>query len=480
VFIRGVYYNLIMKKYWPLLIIFFSLLIFSPALVNFFSSDDWFHLRISQINNFGDFLSFFSFFPNDHSAAFYRPLSTQVFFFVFQKLFGLNTLPYYIFVFLVFGLSLFLVYRLAQHVFNNQKQSLLALLFYSFSVTHFTRLYFLSAFQEILMTVFVLLAVLTYFKKPSWKIDLLTALFFILALLCKETAIVLPLILILFDWFNGHFRPKRLIPLLLILLPYLYFRFIYFGQTGGDSYLWDFSLKKFLNTFFWYSLWSFGAPELLVDYVSGGFKILPRFFSDFPFWSKIVLSLTGCTLTSFTILLITNFRKIEARKILLSLGIFLFSLSPVLFLPLHKFTLELTLPMIGFSFFLTEICSVKRSWLTSLFVVLFVILNLSMNLLTYQTHYTVNRSRIAQKVYQYFTSNYPQYPQDRYFEFINDQNIENKIWGVSKQVAFAVGGDNFFQVLYHKKGIQAFYQDLPEEKPKNKQPISINSSIFLP
>jgi len=469
-----------MKKYWPLFIIFLSFLIFSPDFFNFFSSDDWFHLQISQIGNFRDFLGFFSFSPNQYSAAFYRPLSTQVFFFVFQKLFGLNAWPYYLFVFLVFGFSLWLVYRLAKAIFKNEKQSLLALVFYSLSVTHFTRLYFLSAFQEILMTTFVLLAILSYLRKPSWKTNLLTALFFVLALLSKETAIVLPLILVLIDWLKGRFRFKRLIPLLVIILPYLYLRFFHFGQIGGDSYLWNFSLKKLFNTFFWYGLWSFGTPELLVDYVSGGLKILPRFFSDFPFWSKIILTLVGFTLFSFTALSISHFKKINFKNIWFSLGIFIIALLPVLFLPWHKFTLELTLPMVGFSFLLAEICLTKRSWLTTLFISLFIILNLSMNYLTYQRHYSVSRSQIAKKVYQYFIHNYPQYPDDQYFEFINDQEVGNKIWGMSKQVAFAVGDDNFFQVLYHNKNIKVFYQDLSEERPKNKKAININSTIFLP
>jgi len=469
-----------MKKYWSLFIIFFSLLIFSPALFNFFSSDDWFHLQITQIGSFRDFLGFFSFSPNQYSAAFYRPLSTQVFFFVFQKLFGLNSWPYYIFVFLFFGYSLWLVYYLAKAILKNEKKSLLALFFYAFSVTHFTRLYFLSAFQEILMTVFVLLAILSYLKKPSWKTNLLTALFFVLALLSKETAIILPLILVLTDRFKGCFRLKRLTPFILIILPYLYLRFFHFGQIGGDSYLWSFSLKKLFNTFFWYGLWSFGAPELLVDYVSGGLKILPRFFSDFPFWSKIILSLVGFTLFSFAALFISHIKKINFKNIWFSLGIFIIALLPVLFLPWHKFTLELTLPMVGFSFLLAEICLIKRSWLTTIFISLFIILNLSMNYLTYQRHYSVSRSQIARKVYQYFIYNYPQYPKDRYFEFINNQEVGNKIWGVSKQVAFTVGNDNFFQVLYHDKKIKVFYEDLIEERPRDRQAININSTIFLP
>jgi len=34
--------------------------------------------------------------------------------------------------------------------------------------------------------------------------------------------------------------------------------------------------------------------------------------------------------------------------------------------------------------------------------------------------------------------------------------------------------------LYHNKNIKVFYQDLSEERPKNKKAININSTIFLP
>lgn len=61
-------------------IIGFCIIIFLPVVGNFFSGDDWFHLRVAQINNIGEFLNFFSFFKTDQSIAFYRPLSTQVFF----------------------------------------------------------------------------------------------------------------------------------------------------------------------------------------------------------------------------------------------------------------------------------------------------------------------------------------------------------------------------------------------------------------
>jgi len=199
-------------------------------------------------------------------------------------LFDLNSLPYYLFVLAVFGCSLYLIYLLAQKVLKNKTQAILALFFYSISVTNFTKIYFLSAFQEIAMAVFILLSILSYLKKPSTKNTLISLLFFILALASKETAVVLPFILLVLDWSRGKTNIKRILPFVIILLPYLCFRFSYFGSVEGESYIWDFSPKRAANTLFWYTLWSFGAPELLVDYVSSGFRILPRFYTDFPFW----------------------------------------------------------------------------------------------------------------------------------------------------------------------------------------------------
>ncbi|MEK7066428.1 MAG: hypothetical protein AAB965_02540, partial [Patescibacteria group bacterium] len=245
---------------------------------NFFSSDDWFHLRISDIHSLQEFLNFFSFANTDQSASFYRPLSTQVFFYFFHTIFGLNSLPYYLFGILLFTLILFLLYK-----FTN---SLVTTLIYAVSVTNFTRLFFLSAYQELFLVFFSLLTLILYKSKKY-----LPALFcFVLSLLSKETAVVLPVLLLVLSLFEKKVSFRKLAPHFFLLAIYLYLRLFIFKGSVGDSYIWDFSPPKALNTFFWYTLWSFGAPELLVDYVGSGLKILPRFFTDYPIWSYIILS----------------------------------------------------------------------------------------------------------------------------------------------------------------------------------------------
>ena len=329
------------------------------------------------------------------------------------------------------------------------------------------------------MVVFILLSILSYLTKPSTKNTLISLLFFILALASKETAVVLPFILLVLDWSRGKTKIKRILPFIIILLPYLCFRFSYFGSVEGESYIWDFSPKRTANTLFWYTLWSFGAPELLVDYVSSGFRILPRFYTDFPFWSSVILLLTSLTLLSFLIMFIKNIKAID-KKFLFALGVFVLGLVPVLFLPWHKFTLELTLPMVGFSLMLAKLSLRRRNkLLVAIFIFLFFILNISTNILSYKTHYSVSRAKLARRIYTYFRSTYPKYPQGKYFEFINDTEAYPETWGSSKQVAHAASGSNLFKVLYKDKSIKVYYQDYEAERPKDKEKIEISSRMFL-
>jgi hypothetical protein len=469
----------VIKKipFWPLLVILLSVFLFSPALGNFFSGDDWFHLNLVQIQNPQQFFNFFSFSQTAQSAAFYRPISTQLFFFIFQTLFGLNPLPYYLFVLIVFGFSLYLVYLLGKRISGDEHLALWALFFYAFSATNFTRIYFLSAFQEIVMIVFVLLSLLFYLKSESMRNILLSCLFFVFALGSKETAIVLPFILLLLQWFNKKTNFRRLLPFGIILGFYLFFRFFHFGGPVGESYLWDFSPKRAANTLFWYALWSLGAPELLVDYVSSGLRVLPRFYSDFPVWSFVILSSVLSTVGGLVWLLVRNIKKID--RLLIFTGVFfLLGLVPVLFLPWHKFSLELALPMVGFSLFLAGL-SRKGKTAAKIFIFLYLGLNVLMNVFTYKTHYSVNRAKMAREVFDYFRTNFPDYKGENFF-FINNGEVKVKEWGMSKQIAHSSGGDNLFQVLYGDKSVKVFFEDLIDKKLPEKNIIKVNTEIFLP
>lgn len=458
-----------------ILIILLGVTLFLPSINIFFISDDWFHLRISQIGNIEEFINFFSFSQTPQSAAFYRPIPTQVFFFVFNSLFGLNAVPYHIFTLFVFGLSLYLLSKLLLKLFD-RKLALISTFIYAISVTHFSRLYFLSAFQEIAMAVFLISAMLFYIDH-SKKGYLGSLILYILSLASKETAVVLPALLLLIDWEKGVLKIRKIMPFILITAAYLIFYLNGFGFKTEGSYAWDFSPLKAVNTLFWYTVWSFGGPEFLVDYVGSGLKIVPRFFEQFREWSVVILSFIGFTFLSFFSIILKN-KNIFKKEFLFGVFFFLVAILPVLFLPLHKFTLELTLPLIGFCIAVASLLNGSSKATGYIFISAFVIMNIASYLITYQTHFAVARSKISNNIYQYFLTNYPNYPRYKYFEFVNE--IESsKQWGVSKQIAQVTSYSDMFKVIYRNKGVKVYFEDLPETKPGNLEQIRLSSMMFL-
>lgn len=460
-------------------IILLSIIIFSPSIGNFFFGDDWFHLRISEISSPGEFFNFFSFSQTPQSTTFYRPISTQVFHFLFGAIFGLNPFPYHVFILLLFATDLYLLFRVVKKITGSTKQSLLTLFLYGISATHFVKFYYLAASQEIIMLFFGLLMIVSYLRKPTIVNRILSVLFFVLAILSRETAIILPVVLLIIDWGKKEFNFRRVIPYLIILIPYLYFRLFIFGGTLGDSYIWDFSIKRAINTLGWYTLWSVGVPELLVDYTSSGFKLLPRFFTDLPNYYLIILTLTGLSISGFAFLVLKNIRKLN-RKILSSVGIFLIGVSPVIFLPWHKFALELTIAMIGFCMVFSGFLIKEKIKILSLgLVILYIALNLWTNFLNYKINYSVRRAQLSQNIFNYFNSQYPKLPENAYFEFLNDTPDFGQAWGSSKQVAAATSRSDLFKVLYKNPSVEIYFQDFADPRPKNKQKIEVSSYMFL-
>ncbi len=454
-------------------LILFLCLFFLPSLFTFFSGDDWFHLRITQISSISEFLNFFSFSHTAQSAAFWRPLPTQVFFFVFQKLFELTVWPYHLFVLICFGYSLYLVKKFSSLYLKSEIQQLLSVLIYGLSVSNFTRLYFLSSFQEISLVIFSLLCLLN-FPKSKYK----ATFFFVLALMSKETAVVIPLLILLFNFREIKKTVVSILPLAGILLAYLYFRFVVFGSPVGDSYTWNFSPAKAANTLLWYVLWSFGAPELLVDYVGSGFRLMPKFFTDYAVWWKVIILLLMGTIGTTGLLFIQKIKKVDFMFLKLDL-FFLITIFPVLFLPSHKFALELGLPLVGFSMAIAWLIPKKLNILSFSFFAFFVFLNLSMNYLTYIRHYSVSRGEISQKVYQHISKNYAVYPSGKYFEFINDSGDYGAEWGQSKQISQSLSGSDFFKVYYKNPDIKVYYQDIQEAIPAGQTPIFLSTKQFL-
>ncbi|MDP3888640.1 MAG: glycosyltransferase family 39 protein, partial [bacterium] len=419
------------------LIIFIAVILYLPAMGVFFSGDDFFHLRISSTQNIQDFVSFFSFEKGDHSASFYRPLTTQVFFFIGEKLFGLSPFGYHYFSIIFFAIVLYLVYFLVRELLKDERVAILSVLFYAFSASHFTQVYYLSAFQELGMTVFYLAGLLAWIKfleKKKQSKLFLTLFLFILALLSKETAITFPVVALIIGFYLKKKNDLHWTSTFFAIgLIYLFFRFLKFGQVAGASYVWDFSLRVF-NTLSWYGVWALGLPEMFLDFIGPDLHLNPNLLLYYP-WQTGIIVVSFVFLVFLILLSLVRHFKNKIDLIAFCALFFIVTLLPVLFLPWHKFPLELTLPLFPIALFLGTILRNVNVKFLSLFIISFLILNLTSYLLTYQTHWVTGRGEVAKRVLTYFAKNYPVFPLKTIVYFYNDSVFVAPGWGASKQIS---------------------------------------------
>jgi len=475
-----------MKRYFFVMVIIFACLLYIPTYNHYFFSDDFFNIKVSKLAHLSEFPAFFSFQKNAHSTTFYRPLSTQLFFFSLEKSFGLNPIPYRIVVLLVFALNLWLVYKLSFALTTNHQISLLCLFFYGFTASHFVRIYYLSAFCEILVSVFFLAAAikwLSYLTHRSGSIKTLISaiIFFILALFSKETAVTFPAIALGIIFITKKTKYLiSLIPFIVIDVIYLILRLKVFGGVVGDSYIWEIS-PKIINTFSWYTAWSLGIPEMFLDFIGPKLHINPNLLLWYPIYSRVIF-VTFCSLIIFISVLLIKYFFSRQKRISLLIGSicwFVITLVPVLFLPWHKFPLEQTIAMFGMALLLSLLfTSLKSKALLLLGLTTYLILNITSYLLTYKTNWTISRAKIAQKVISRVTQDYPSLPLQTTIYFQNDSAYIAKNWGASKQIAVALSGSDSFQLIYRHPSLEIYYED--NKKPdENIKVIKYGTKEFL-
>ena len=297
----------ILKKYFPFLFIFGVVLaLYFPVFSLYFSQDDFFVLKMGTANSLSDFLNFFSFrYP--HGYAFYRPLTTQVYAFVIKSLFGLQPFFFHFVSFIFFLANLVLIFKIVEKLLKKRNLGFFVCFFYAINASNLGSLAYISNFQEIGMAFFLFLSFWLYLKDKR-----IAPLFFIFSLLSKENAVVLPLILLGYEYLLGKREWKKTLPYWFILGFYVIFR-IGGGLPETAVYQLDFNLKNIFNSYFWYLLWGIGLPEMLIDFVGPGFKIDPRLIIYYRREIQIIFSAS----LAFVLLLagsILRSRKSEKNK----------------------------------------------------------------------------------------------------------------------------------------------------------------------
>lgn len=295
----------------------------------------------------------------------YRPLSHRLIPSLFFPLFGLNALPYHIPVFFLFFLICLFAHRLYLEITGSHLSALLGVAFLALHSSQVFVTFDFFAEPDLLVTLFGLLTIVAAIPviqrqdpalasplaepaRPLWS-----ALWFLLALLSKETATLLPLIL-LWGWLaldhgkrmRGRCRPDRVLdsfpwtPILHAALLGGYILFVFAGLRGASlesgtvslAISQDALVKNLLRIF----SWSFNLPW--------GPHSRARSLPDAA-WAGLILIALLCVLQWIRILL----RGGEGRRYLIfALGWFGIAGLPLLVLVDLK-PYYLLFPLTGFS-----------------------------------------------------------------------------------------------------------------------------------
>lgn len=364
-------------KTW-LLIFIATIVAYGTSLRYGFSQDDWYFLLISRANNFGDVLNFFN--PaSQFGFAFFRPLGTQLYYYLFQD----KSVAMHAFMLLVQSFNGFLVMRLVARLKVKSPVPLMVGILYAISSVHFLSLYYIAATQQLLATFFALLSLNSFLAIGHWP----SAIYFLLALLSKETAIVVPgvaFILLLVNKLKPTF--KQFAPYLLASALYLIMR-LATSSTVQSEYYFSFD-PSVLTNIRWYALFGANFPEQLVSYGLPRMGInFTQFITDFGTSTWIIV------ISSSLIALFAIIRLIQTRRWLYALW-FVIALGPVILLRDHLYPHYLDLALIPFLLLLTQDLKLKTQYLVFAFYALTAVFSIQFS---QAHHWTTGRAVMAER-----------------------------------------------------------------------------------
>lgn len=432
-----------------------SLLLYYPSLFNYFTHDDFFVFNIAKASSLKEVLQFFYLSPGGWGL--YRPISTQLFYFIYKSLFGFNPFWMHVLLFVIFFVIVYLVYKIAYSITKKINTSLFTTFLYATSATHFGQLYF-PATQELWVGLFYFCSVwlfIRYILEQKKKLYPLSILVFVLALMSKEVALTLPFVLL---FVHCLFKKKLIIkeiiklllPYLFIVIVYLIFRYFYYGFTSGDSYVWDVTFRVF-NTLIWYSLWSLNLPEMLVDFIGPGLRINPNLLR---YWQSEMLLIIIPFIFAFLMLLsklVKNIKEVKKEYRIYLFGLIWFSatLVTVLFLPLHKFTFYLTIPLFGLVIIISKLFEKSSKAVIIIFSFFWLFTSYQTLNLTRSTHWIVRGGQIAQRINNFMKDRIVGDKKIRIIHFCDLKEDLDLPWRPSSLVKEALSDNNFFKALYN-------------------------------
>jgi len=466
-----------LKSFLPFLLsLVIFLFIYRGAIGNYFFQDDFYSLRLSRTNNLFNFLKFLS--PwHQQDFPWFRPLGTQFFF--FWDHFMPQNYSYLVLRTISFSFhfaNFFLIFKILSKIFKRKDISWLLAFLYLVAPFHFQSLYYIAAFQQILVAFWQFLGFYFYLNKRRKVVYLC----FVFALLSKEIAIVYPALLFLFslieqkeiNFKKAFCRIKKeffyWLVFGVIIIFYGLLRWLSFSQSPGSEYELSLSARTFLSSARWYVIWLLGAPETIISYAGRGFAF--NWFSFVKDAKILGYLFTGTFLAEVALLCLILVRLISSgkgRKKILSLlvwfGIwFVISLISVSFLPYHRYSYYLNMAFLALLLIVARMMSKKSGVLLAILVGVFILNGYFAIGIDSKLHWAPARSKIAAKYYQFF-KNEKICENKQGIYFIDTQSNS------AKEVAIALSfadGPRYFCQNYQ---LPVFYQGVnePPEKERN-------------
>ena len=327
-----------------------SAILYKDSFRAYFFQDDWFTLRISNAKNVSEFLQFFV--PRK-DIIYYRPLGMQVPFFILQKLFGVNPLPFHILGFGLHTINIILVFLLIRILAKSSPVASLSAFLYGTSMVHYTPAFWPATLPFIMGPTFFFASFILFLMSLSKKessYHYLSIFVFIIGVLTNEIVIVLIPILLAYRVFLEKFKIKKILPYILVFFVIFVFRFMVFTPPVHGSYQIGISKDLFVNLRA-YLLWSFNWPEEMKAQFVSLFGINKQFIREFPwyfgiFFVTFVINVFFFYIIPVTLLILKKMKHFYPR-IMFGIIWFVAGLTPVLFFTQHSFSYYLPISLVG-------------------------------------------------------------------------------------------------------------------------------------
>lgn len=460
-------------------VLLFGLILFlfkNAFLINFFA-DDYFFLKISRVSSLPDFINFFS--PiRQHS---YKPVGTEVYYSLIH-LFGDNIFIGHLIAFIIFFVGLYYFHRVVLKTSGNKLIANITTFLYGINFVHVFQLYYFGTFQEVAMFSFLAISLSLFLDLKYIK----AALFFVLALLSKESAVLFIAFLPLFLFFFYKDKlPKYKKGLLIFVVIAGIFALLYQYSlsfvTQLENYKLHLSPRLFINNLMWYMLWSLGLPNYMPDYMTSIFsppiKEFWKIFVNYP-ETKIYFSLLFTYLgTFFLALSIFVIRQKKQLRIISAIAVFCL-LSFVLFIGpigffLHKWMIRLTLPLVFVSLFQGYILNLfyKSGGLYKAASYFLIAVYILLNVCGIKIHESSStfflESRISDHLNSTIQKNRQKIESKKHIYFRDVKVKDFNPWGQSKHLKTALSDQNFLDLYFPEQKLQAVYgfeeKNIPED-----------------